>query len=333
MSDVRIPELPSTPGVAWLFPGQGAQHVGMGKDLYEGVPAARAVFDAADEALGFSLSRLCFEGPEDELTRTVNTQPALVAHSIAALVAAIDAGTVTSRPQLTAGHSLGEYAALIAAGAVSFDVGIRLVRERGRLMQEACDAVPGTMAAIIGLEPEVLEGLCAAHGASLCNMNAPGNITIGGARAAVEAASAAATEAGASRVVPLTVAGAFHTPLMASAAAGMRSVVDAVAFAAPSVPVVSNVTAQPLTSAAGLGDELVDQITSPVRWVDSVRTMLDSGVTSFIEFGPGKVLTGLVRRIERGAEIRNVGTAAEARGIEAAAETRGAETRGAEASR
>lgn len=321
MADVQIPELPSSQGVAWLFPGQGAQHVGMGKDLYESVPAARAVFDAADAALGFSLSTLCFEGPEDELTRTVNTQPALVAHAIAALVAAIDAGTITSRPQLTAGHSLGEYAALIAAGAVSFDVGIRLVRERGRLMQEACDAVPGTMAAILGLEPDALGEICAQHDASLCNINAPGNITIGGTREAVEAASAAATEAGASRVVPLTVAGAFHTPLMASAAAGMRSVVDGTAFGAPGVPVVSNVTAQPLTSADGLGDELVNQITSAVRWLDSVRTMLDAGVTSFIEFGPGRVLTGTVRRIERSAEIRNIGTAAEAQGVEAAAET------------
>lgn len=311
---ITISDLPIEDGVAWLFPGQGAQFVGMGRDLYEQVPAARAVFDAADTALGFPLSLLCFEGPEDELTRTVNTQPALVTHAIAALVAAVQAGTVTHRPGFMAGHSLGEYAALIAAGAVSFEDGVRLVRERGRLMQEACDATPGTMAAVLGLEPDALAEICAAHGAALCNLNAPGNVTIGGTFEAVEAASAAATEAGASRVVPLTVAGAFHTPLMQSAAAGMRDVLANATFATPAVPVVSNVTAQPLTAADALAGELVDQITSPVRWADSVRAMLDAGVGSFVEFGPGRVLTGIVRRIERGAELRNVGTAEEALG-------------------
>lgn len=322
MPEVTIPEIPAASDVAWLFPGQGAQHVGMGQDLYEELPAARAVFDAADAALGFPLSRLCFEGPEDELTRTVNTQPALVTHAIGALVGAIEAGSVTAGPAFVAGHSLGEYAALIATRAVPFEAGLRLVRERGRLMQEACDTVPGTMAAIIGLEAGPLAEVCAAHGASLCNVNAPGNVTIGGTREAVEAASAAATEAGASRVVPLNVAGAFHTPLMQPAADGMRAVLAGATFAAPAVPVVSNVTAQALTAGSAFADELVDQITSPVQWVDSVRAMLDGGVTSFVEFGPGRVLTGLVRRIERDATLRNVGTAAEARGLEAASEAR-----------
>jgi [acyl-carrier-protein] S-malonyltransferase len=203
---------------------------------------------------------------------------------------------------------------------VPFEAGLRLVRERGRLMQEACDAKPDTMAAIIGLEADALAEVCAAHGASLCNVNAPGNVTIGGTLEAVQAAGEAATEAGASRVVPLNVAGAFHTPLMQSAAEGMRAVLAGTPFGAPAVPVVSNVTAQPLTAAPALVDELVDQITSPVRWVDSVRTMLDAGVTSFVEFGPGRVLTGLVRRVERDATLRNVGTAAEATGAEATAE-------------
>ena len=314
MPEVTIPDLPPAPDTAWVFPGQGAQAVGMGKDLYEEIPAARAVFEAADEALGFPLSRLCFEGPEDELTRTINTQPALVAHGIAALVAAIDSGSIAQRPGYMAGHSLGEYAALIAAGSLGFADGLRLVRERGRLMQEACDAQPGTMAAILGLERAQVEELCAANGAAVCNENAPGNISIGGTRDAVAATSAAATEAGATRVVPLNVAGAFHTPLMQTAAEGMRKVLGEARFADPQVPVVSNVTGRLLTSGGELAEELATQVTAPVLWVDGVRTMLDSGVTTFIEFGPGRVLTGAIRRTERSANVRNIGTAAEARG-------------------
>ena len=314
MSPVTIPELPAAADQAWLFPGQGAQHVGMGRDLYDEIPAARAVFEAADEALGFALSRLCFEGPEDELTRTVNTQPALVAHGIAALVAAIEAGTVTARPAFIAGHSLGEYAALIAARAVGFEDGIRLVHERGRLMQEACDAHPGTMAAVLGLERAQVEAICAEHGAAVCNENAPGNVSVGGTNEAVEAVGEAAREAGAARVVPLKVAGAFHTPLMASAAEGMAKVLADTPFAAPAIPIVSNVTAQTLTSGDALAGELTAQITSPVLWVDGVRAMLAAGVTSFTEFGPGRVLTGSVGRTERSAELRNVATAPDARG-------------------
>jgi [acyl-carrier-protein] S-malonyltransferase len=309
----RIASLPLAADTAWVFPGQGAQAVGMGQDLAQAIPAAREVFDAADAALGIPISRICFEGPEDELTRTVNTQPAIVTHSIAALVAALDAGTLTHRPAMVAGHSLGEYAALVAAGAVPFSEGVRLVRERGRLMQEACDREPSTMAAVLGVEPNVLREICARFGAALCNFNAPGNITIGGTVAAVEAASAAATEAGASRVVPLTVAGAFHTPLMQSAADGMRAVLAAVAFRDPGIPVVSNVTAQPITSAAALPEELAAQVVSPVMWVPSIQTMQAAGVSQVIEFGPGRVLTGLVRRIDRAIGIRNVSTAEEAR--------------------
>jgi len=318
MSQVTIPTLPAaaphTSNVAWLFPGQGAQHVGMGQDLYEQAPAARAVFDAADEALGFPLSRLCFEGPEDALTRTVNTQPALVTHGIAALVAAIEAGTITERASYAAGHSLGEYAALIAAGAISFGDGIRLVRERGRLMQEACDANPGTMAAILGLEREQVAALCAQHGAWLCNENAPGNISIGGTQAAVTATGEAATAAGASRTVPLNVAGAFHTPLMQSAADGMSAVLGATTFTDPAMPIISNVTGQPLSRGGDFAAELAGQVTSPVLWVDGVRTMLGAGITSFIEFGPGRVLTGALKRTAREAAVRNVATTADARG-------------------
>ncbi|MSQ35563.1 MAG: [acyl-carrier-protein] S-malonyltransferase [Dehalococcoidia bacterium] len=286
----------------------------MGRDLYEQMPAARAVFEAADATLGFALSTLCFEGPEDELTRTVNTQPALVTHAIAALVAAIDAGSVRERAALVAGHSLGEYAALIAAGALPFAEGLRLVRERGRLMQEACDAHPGTMAAILGLERAQVAALCAEHRASLCNENAPGNVSIGGSHEAVRATSEAATAAGATRVVPLNVAGAFHTPLMQAAADGMRAVLASVTFGDPRVPVVSNVHGRPLTRSGDFAAELTDQVTSPVLWVDGVRTMLAAGATEFIEFGPGRVLTGALKRTERSAQVRNIGTAAEARG-------------------
>lgn len=314
MSAITIPDLPPSTTTAWLFPGQGAQHVGMGQDLAESSPVARAVFDAADEALGVSLSSLCFTGPEDELTRTINTQPALVAHGIAALLTAIEAGTITERPAFVAGHSLGEYAAMIAAGSVSFADGIRLVRERGRLMQDACDAQPGTMAAVLGLDRDQVAALCEQHQTSLCNENAPGNISIGGTPEAVQATCAAAEAAGATRIVPLNVAGAFHTPLMATAAAGLRAPLAAQHFNDPNPPVVSNVTGSPLTSGDAFVEELVTQVTAPVLWVDGVRTMLDAGVTTFIEFGPGRVLTGAIKRTERSATLRNVATNADARG-------------------
>jgi [acyl-carrier-protein] S-malonyltransferase len=313
MPEVAIPQLPASLSTAWLFPGQGAQFVGMGRDLYEQSLAARTVFDAADKALGFTLSQLCFEGPEDELTRTVNTQPALVTHSIAALLAAIDAGTVTERASMVAGHSLGEYTALIAAGALPFEEGLRLVRERGRLMQEACDASPGTMAVVLGLEREQVAALCRQHGASLCNENAPGNISIGGTHEAVKATSDAASAAGAARVLPLSVAGAFHTPLMQRAADGMRAALAATGFADPQMPVISNVNAGSLSSGGRFASELTEQITSPVLWLDGVRAMLDAGATTFVEFGPGRVLTGALKRTEPTASLRNVSTAAEAR--------------------
>ncbi len=309
----RVASLPVASDTAWVFPGQGAQAVGMGADLYEQLPAARAVFDSADAALGISLSSLCFKGPEADLTQTVNTQPALVTHAVAALVAALEAGTLTHRPAFVAGHSLGEYAALVAAGSVTFEEGVRLVRARGEAMQAACDAQPSTMAAILGLEPDALRAAITPHGASICNINAPGNITIGGTAAAVEAASAAATAAGASRVVPLSVAGAFHTPLMAGAAERMRAALTGTAFRDPTMPVVSNVTARPLTSGAAFAAELEQQITEPVLWLDSVIAMQAAGVTKFIEFGPGKVLSGLLRRIDRSLDVKNIGTVEEVR--------------------
>ena len=314
MTDLSfLSRLPVAADTAWLFPGQGAQAVGMGRDLAEQIPAARAVFDAADAALGMSLSSICFEGPEGDLTQTVNTQPALVVHAIAALAAAVDAGTITHRPAYVAGHSLGEYAALIAVNAVPFEAGVRLVRERGRLMQIACDAQPSTMAAVLGMEPDAVRAICASHSTSICNINAPGNITIGGTVAAVQGASGAVLAAG-GKVIALTVSGAFHTPLMQSAADGMRAVLAEASFADPTSPVISNVTTKPLTSGASFAAELTDQITSPVLWADSVRAMHEAGVTKVIEFGPGRVLSGLVKRIERSMATQNIGTVEEARG-------------------
>jgi [acyl-carrier-protein] S-malonyltransferase len=308
MPDTPIDDLPVDPAVAWVFPGQGAQQVGMGADLADHSATARAIFEAADIALGFTISRLCFKGPAAELTRTINTQPAIVTHSIAALAVAVEAGAITSRPAFVAGHSLGEYAALIAAGAVGFGDGVRLVRERGRLMQDACDAVPSTMAAVLGLDEERLTEIALAHRAAICNVNAPGNITIGGKLDAVQAASDAAIEAGATRVVPLTVSGAFHTPLMQTAADGLRAALADLRFALPRTPVVSNVSAEPIKDPADIPDELVSQVTSPVLWARSVQYMRDAGVTTLIEFGPGRVLTGLARRIDRDLVTRNIGT-------------------------
>jgi [acyl-carrier-protein] S-malonyltransferase len=314
MADTPIGDLPVDPSVAWVFPGQGAQQVGMGQDLADVSATARAVFSAADMALDMSLSRLCFEGPEDELTRTVNTQPAIVTHSIAALSAAIERDVITARPAFVAGHSLGEHAALVAAGAVGFDVGVRLVRERGRLMQEACDAEAGTMAAVLGLEEEQVTAIALSHRAAVCNVNAPGNITIGGTVDAVAAASDAALEAGASRVVPLTVSGAFHTPLMQSAAEGLREALAGVTFVEPRTPVVSNVSAEPLAGPGAIPGELVSQVTSPVLWARSVQHMREAGVTTLIEFGPGRVLSGLARRIDRELQTINIGTAEDLEG-------------------
>jgi len=311
MPDVPIGDLPVDPTVAWVFPGQGAQHVGMGADLADTSATARAVFTAADMALDMSLSRICFEGPEDELTRTINTQPAIVTHSIAALSAALEADVITARPAFVAGHSLGEYAALIAAGAVGFDDGVRLVRERGRLMQLACDVTASTMAAVLGMDEELLTEICMAHSAAVCNVNAPGNITIGGTIDAVAAASDAAIEAGATRVVPLSVSGAFHTPLMQSAADGLRVALNGVTFQEPRTPVISNVSATPLGSAADIADELVSQVTSAVLWAASVQRMQEAGVTTLIEFGPGRVLSGLARRIDRDLKTITIGSAAD----------------------
>lgn len=299
------------PVVALLFPGQGAQHVGMGQDLAAAYPAAREIFERADEALATSLSGVMWNGPEEELTATHNAQPAILTHSVAvhALVAD-ELGDVG----LAAGHSLGEFSAYVAAGTLGFEDAVRAVRRRGELMFQSGEARPGTMAAILGLEDAVVERVCrkAAEAGGDCvpaNFNAPGQIVISGDEPAVARAMEMAKEAGAKRALPLNVSGAFHSPLMEVAESGLREHLAGVEFASPAFPVVSNVSAEPVTEPAEAHRLLIEQLTSPVRWTASMRTMLDQGGDGFVELGPGRVLAGLMRRIERSADVESVGTA------------------------
>ena len=285
------------PGSAWLFPGQGAQQVGMGRDLYEAYPEAAAVFDEADAAIGRDLSRIIFEGPDDELRQTVNTQPAILVASLAAWRAASAAEhpALAQTPLCMAGHSLGEYSALVAAGSLTVSEAVRLVQRRGEEMQAAGEAQPGTLAAVLGLDEDAVAALCAETGAELCNLNATGQIVVGGTPEAVDRAAAAAEAAGARRVIRLNVGGAFHTSLMQPAAEQMAPVLDAAEIADPQVPVIGNVDAAPLTTADQVRADLKAQIRKPVRWRDTVLAMRELGVDTYVEIGPGTVLTGLAR--------------------------------------
>jgi [acyl-carrier-protein] S-malonyltransferase len=299
--------------IGLLFPGQGSQAVGMGRDLVERFPEARESFAEADEALGFALSRLCWEGPEEELTLTRSAQPALLVHSAAVWRVLERAGV---RPVAAAGHSLGELSAYFAAGSLGFADAVRTVRRRGELMFESGQARPGTMAAVLGLDDAVVEGVCreASSEESVvvpANFNTPGQVVISGDVEAVERASALLVSAGARKVTGLNVSGAFHSPLMAPAEAGFDEHLRTLELRDPAFPVVSNVTANPVAEATEAGLLLVRQLTSPVRWADSVRTLLQLGVTHFLEVGPGKVLTGMLKRIDRAADGRGtaLGTA------------------------
>lgn len=290
--------------LALLFSGQGAQFVGMGKELFESSPAAKAVFEKADEVLSTSLSKVCFEGPEEKLTETTWCQPAIFTHSLAALAA-----IKTARPNLsfqaTAGLSLGEFTALTAANWLSFEDGIRIVRKRGALMQQACDDTTGSMASIMGMEAEPLRAVCNEAGVDLANLNCPGQIVISGDKACIERAIALAKEKGAKRAIPLTVAGAYHSRLMKPAAEQLSSALGSTKFHPSPISVISNVTAQP-HQADTVKPKLVEQVTSSVRWEDSMRYLVTQGFRKFIELGPGEVLAGLMKRIDRDAQIISI---------------------------
>jgi [acyl-carrier-protein] S-malonyltransferase len=267
----------------------------MGRDVAAVSPAARQVFETADAVLGEGLTRLCFNGPEEELTRTANAQPAILVASIAILAAAIEAGTLDRRPAYVAGHSLGQYTALVAAGSLSFEAALLLVRERGRYMEDAGREQPGAMAAVVGLSEEDVEALCRDAGAEPCNYNSPTQLVIGGTPEAVERACGLARERG-GRGLPLNVSGAFHTSLMRSAAGRFATVLEAATILDPAVPVVGNVSGAALASAEAVAADLKEQVLRPVRWRQSVEFMAVNGVSTFVEAGPGRVLTAMLKR-------------------------------------
>jgi [acyl-carrier-protein] S-malonyltransferase len=293
--------------VAYVFPGQGSQSTGMGLDLYNSYPSAKEVFDGADASLGFSLSRLCFEGPEEELKKTHNVQPAILVVSIACLKALEEANIANfPSPTFVAGHSLGEYTALVAAGALGLNDAVLLVRERGRLMYEAGLKNPGNMLAVIGLDEETVKDISFRSGAEISNINCPGQIVVSGAAQALVEADELAKTKGARAVIPLKVSGAFHSALMEPALAEFSKVVANVRFQPPVIPVISNVTAQPLPDVNSIKEELVKQLRNCIQWQRSVEYMMHSGVTIFYEIGPGRVLNGLLRRINSELQTFNI---------------------------
>ena len=291
----RFTELPADRSLALLFPGQGSQKIGMGMEAHRASNAARAVFEYADSILGEDLSRTCFEGPESELTRTANAQPAILTTSAALFAASVESGALDHRPTVLAGHSLGEYTALVVAGGIAFEDALRLVRERGRLMEEAGKRTLGTMAAIVGLGEGEVREICSASGAEPCNFNAATQIVVGGPPEAVDRACALAKQRG-GRGLPMDVAGAFHMSLMTAAADAFKTVLDRVPAHDPAISVISNVTALKMTAASECISDLAQQMRSPVLWHQSITGMQQSGVDKFTEIGPGRALITMLKR-------------------------------------
>lgn len=293
--------------LAFLFPGQGSQSAGMGKDVAEYSAVARRTFEQADEALGFSISKLCFEGPEEELKLTENTQPGILCVSTAAFRVLAEQGVT---PDFVAGHSLGEYSALVAAGSLEFETALRLVRQRGRYMQEAVPAGEGAMAAIMGLAPAVVAEICrkASNGEAVspANLNSPDQTVISGHAAAVKQAVELASQAGAKRAVVLTVSAPFHCAMMVPAQKRLEADLRATEFRPLRIPLVTNVDAEAIESGEDAREALIRQVSSPVRWEDSIREMLEAGVSTFVEVGPGRVLSGILRQIDRSVHCFNV---------------------------
>jgi len=296
--------------VAYVFPGQESQAVGMGLDLYVHYSSAREVFDEVDKTLGFSLSRLCFEGPDDDLKQTVNVQPAILTTSIACYRAAQEASqNGLPAPTFVAGHGVGAYSALVVAEALNLADAVRLVRERGRLMNEAGQRTPGGMISMTGLDLETVRNICLTAGTEIAYIDAPDHIAISGTQESLTKARRLLQLKGARRILPLKVNGPFYSPLMESALVRLRNAIAGFTFNKPTVPVVANVTAQPLTDLAAIKEELVSQIVHTIRWQQSIENMIAGGVSTFFEMGPGEILTKLIKLISPGAQVVNISNA------------------------
>lgn len=288
---------------AFVFPGQGAQFPGMGKDLYENSPLAKELFDKANEILGFNITDIMFEGTVDDLKQTKVTQPAIFLHSV------ILAKTQENfQPEMVAGHSLGEFSALVANGTLTFEDGLKLVSQRAMAMQKACELEPSTMAAIVGLDDATVEEVCASVDAVVvpANYNCPGQLVISGSIEGIDKACELLTAKGAKRALKLVVGGAFHSPLMESAREELAAAIEATTFSTPVCPVYQNVNAQPVSEPAVIKENLIAQLTAPVKWTQTVENMLKDGATLFTEIGPGKVLQGLIKKVDRNAEVAGI---------------------------